>query len=81
MKSTLIRILAIMTLATSISAVAQPKSKASKTNCSNTTTESTVAPDSKTEQRDNGREKSGKERLIEEQDKQWLHDVQNIVAG
>ena len=80
MKSTFMRILAILTLATSISAVAQPESKAKKTNC-NTTSENTTAPDSKTEQNDKDQEKSRKERLIEEQDKQWLHDVQNIVAG
>ena len=81
MKSTLIRILGIMILATSISAFAQPESSAKKTNCSNTTSESTTAPDSKADQMDKDQEKSRKDRLIEEQDKQWLHDVQNLTAG
>jgi len=81
MKSTLIRILGIMILATSISAFALPESKAKKTNCDNTASESTTAPDSKVDQSDNSQEKSRRERLIEEQDKQWLHDVQNLIAG
>ena len=81
MKSTLIRVLGIMILATSVSAFAQPESKAKTTNCYNTTSESTTASDSKVEQTDKDQEKSRKERLIEQQDKQWLHDVQNLVAG
>ena len=81
MKSTLIRILAIMTLATSLSAVAQPANKAKKADCSNASSETATAPDVKADQKDNGREKSKQERMIEEQNKQWLHDVQNIVGG
>ncbi|HEY6968874.1 MAG TPA: hypothetical protein VJA94_06710 [Candidatus Angelobacter sp.] len=84
MKSTLIRVLGIMILTTSISAFAQPDSKPKKTNCESTASASTSAPDSKADQAektDKDQEKSRKDRLIEEQDKQWLHDVQNIVGG
>ena len=81
MKSTLIRILGIMFLATSVSAFAQPESKTNKTNCYNNASESTTASESKADQTDKDQEKSRKERLIQEQDKQWLHDVQNLVAG
>lgn len=86
MKSTFIRMLAVLTLATSISGFGlseKPKS-AVKTSSDNTNSETTPAP-SKTDQTDmqsdDSQEKSQRQRLIEQQEKQWLKDVQNIVAG
>lgn len=90
MKNTLTRILAIMMLATSISGFAlSEKSHAAKDPCANnTSSETATAPSSRDagkadqdqEPSDNSQEKSRKH-LIEQQNKQWLHDVQNIVAG
>ena len=85
MKNFLIRILTIMTLATSISAFAAPEkpAAATKTN-SNAGCETTAAPskaDRSEAQSDESQQKSERKRLIEQQEKQWLHDVQNIVAG
>ena len=86
MKHSLIRILTIMTLASSISAFAgsDKPGDAKKTNSDKTNCEATAAPakaDRSAAQSDEEKEKSERKRLIEEQNKQWLHDVQNIVAG
>ena len=89
MKHSLIRILTIMTLASSISAFAgsnKPadprKTKSDKANCEATVTPSNSSrADQSDAQSDEDKEKSERKRLIEQQNKQWLHDVQNIVAG
>ena len=90
MKSSLIRILTIMTLASSISAFAGSNKPADpkKTNSDKANCEATAAPSNASSkagqsdaQSDEEKEKSERKRLIEQQNKQWLHDVQNIVAG
>jgi hypothetical protein len=90
MKSTLIRIFVVMTLATSISAFAgTKKDHTAKTNCDSGNTEGTSTPspqaadktnrnEAQSEQSDQDQEKSRRQRLIEEQNKQWLHDVQYL---
>ena len=84
MKNSFIRILTIMTLATSISAFAladkasDPKTAKSDTNCETT---AASAKTGRSEAQSDDSQKSEKQRLIEQQEKQWLHDVQNIVAG
>jgi hypothetical protein len=91
-KSTLIRMFAIMTLATSISAFAQPKgSNAAKCSCSNNDSSETVvvAPSTRDAGNadrdyppaDSGRDKSGSQPNIEEQNRQWLHNLQGIYGG
>lgn len=85
MKSNVIRMLAIMTLATSISAFALPEkpATATKTDCCpacETTPASSKAVRSEG-QSDNSQDQSERQRLIREQEKQWLQDVQNNVAG
>ena len=89
MKSTLIRILTIMTLATSISAFALPREKpAANKNCNDANAESTSAPSPRTagnadkdEQPSAAdQEKSERQRLIEKQNKQWLHDLQGMFG-
>ena len=88
MKSTLIRLLSIMTLATSMTAFAFPKNAKNSTNCSVETTSApasqpasrdsqVTAPDTK---QDNDEEKS-RHMKIQQQEQQWLYDVQNTVAG
>jgi len=90
MKNTLTHILAIMTLATSISAFAlsEKPCAAKDTGSNNASSETTTAPSSRDagkayqdqEPLDNNQENPRKN-LIEQQNKQWLHDAQNIVAG
>ena len=90
MKNTLTHILAIMTLATSISAFAMSDKPCSARDNgpNNASSETTTAPSSGDagnayqgqESLGNGQEKYRKN-LIEQQNKQWLHDAQNIVAG
>ena len=81
MKGNLVRILAIMTLASSISAFAKSDepAKKSKNNSKNTNCEATAtvakADQNKADQNLTDEEKARK-RLIEEQEKQWLHDLQ-----
>lgn len=86
MKSTLIRMLAVLTLATSISgfALSEKPKTAAKASSDNTSSETTAAPskaDQTDVQSDDSQEKSQRQRLIEKQEKEWLKDVQNIVAG
>jgi hypothetical protein len=83
MKSTLIHLMSIVTLATSMTAFAAPKKDMKSTNANAATT---CAPSSRDTQvaapeaqSDNDQEKS--HQRIKEQEKQWLHDVQNLVAG
>jgi hypothetical protein len=84
MKSTLINLLSVVTLATSMTAFAAPKKDMNSTNSNAATTcapasrNTQVAPDKG--QPDNDQEKS-RQKKINEQEKQWLHDLQNLVAG
>lgn len=87
MKTTLIRIFAIMTLATSMSAFAmseKPKdagaAKANKANCTETTVSYPVDQPSSNDRSDEDNAKS-RQQKIKEQNKQWLHDLQTISAG
>ena len=80
MKTTLIRIFTIMTLATSISAFGlaekagtDAESKSNHSNCETAAVPARAAGnDAQTEDRQT---KSDRQRLIEEQEKQWLRDV------
>jgi hypothetical protein len=91
MKSTFIRILSIMTLATSISAFAlsekapAPKNTNSNGAKSEATTEAYTRGGRKTgthrAQSNYDQEKSPKEQQIEQQDKQWVHDLMGIYGG
>jgi hypothetical protein len=88
MKSTFIRLMSIMTLATSISAFALPENDKNSSSPTSPSSETTCAPvsrdtqvaDPDTERFDNDQEKS-RQMKIKEQEKQWLHDVQNIIGG
>jgi hypothetical protein len=84
MKSTLIHLLSVVTLATSMTAFAAPKKDMNSTNASAATTCAPASRDTQVAapekaQLDNDQEKS--HQRIKEQEKQWLHDVQNLVAG
>jgi hypothetical protein len=91
MKSSFIRILSIMTLATSISSFAlsekapAPKNTNSNDAKSEATTEAYTrgGPETATHrgQSSYGQEKSPKEQQIEQQDKQWVHDLTGIYGG
>lgn len=90
MKSTFVRILSIMTLATSISAfgLSEKATSVNNTRCNDANAETTKAAETRDArsadqypgQSANSQEKSRKQ-LIEEQEKQWLHDVQYTTAG
>ena len=82
MKNTLIRILAIMTLATSISAfgLSEKASEAKKTHSSNATTTTSYAQDEPKADRSQDKKRS-REQMIQEQNKQWLHDLQGVYGG
>ena len=90
MRSTFIRILSIVTLATSISAfgLSEKASSVKNTSCNDASAETTkarAARDARTaddyqEPSDNSQEKARKQ-MIKDQEKQWLHDVQNIIGG
>jgi hypothetical protein len=80
MKSTLIRVMSIMTLASSMTALALPE-KDNHPNCGSA--EGASSPATATPgkgQSDNGQDKA-REMQIRDQEKQWLHDFQNMVAG
>lgn len=85
MKSTLIRLLSVVTLATSMTAFAAPKKDMTSTNssvaptCAPASRDTQVAAPDKA-QPDNDQEKF-RQMKIKEQEKQWLHDFQNMVAG
>ena len=87
MKNTLIRLLAIMTLAGSMSAFATTnKTKSENTSpaasensaCSCTAEQQAAWVKEQAEQNKNDRER---QRLILEQEKQWEHDLHNITTG
>jgi len=90
MKSNFIRILSIMTLATSISAfgLSEKAPSVSNTSCNEASAETTKAPATRDarsagqnqRQSDDSQEKSRKQ-MIEQQEKEWLHNLQNIIAG
>lgn len=86
MKKNFIRTLTIMTLASAISAFALPEKprKTENTKGHNTPCETTTPILSETQsadhQLDNSTEKS-RQKLIEEQEKQWLYDTRNNDAG
>jgi len=88
MKSTFVRILSVMTLATSISAFGLSEKAVSVKSCNDSSAETTKAPetgdarsaDKYSGQSDPSQEKARKQ-MIEEQEKQWLHDVQYSSAG
>ena len=89
MKNTLIRFLAIMTLAGSMSAfAATEKAKASisenattseETKCACPVDQQKYGVDE--QQQDQNKTNTERQRLIQEQEKQWLQDVQHMTAG
>jgi ribosomal protein L12E/L44/L45/RPP1/RPP2 len=91
MKSTLIRFFAIMTLASSMSGFAltekAPVAKNTKSdNASCATASASYSPDAgmtdmDEAQGDNSQAKSRKQKQVEEQDNQWLHDLLGIYGG
>lgn len=89
MKNTFIRFLAIMTLAGSMSAFASTE-KAKAGACENPATSEETRCACPVDQQKYGldeqqqgqsKTKSERQRLIQEQEKQWLHDIQHITAG
>jgi hypothetical protein len=89
MKNTLIRVLAIMTLAGSMSAfAATEKAKASVSENTATSEETKCACPVEQQkygmdeqQQDQNKVNTERQRLIQEQERQWLQDVQHITAG
>lgn len=91
MKSTLVRFFAIMTLASSMSgfALTEKAPVAKNTNSDKASCETASASygpdawmtDKDEEQSDNSQAKSRKQKQVEEQDKQWLHDLLGIYGG
>ena len=93
MKNIITRALAVALLTTSISAFAAPgNSKSAKsTDPKQTDSDTTLVivvdepnppkTDQDKAQQDQSDEKSGKQKLIEQQDKQWLHNLQGIYGG
>lgn len=91
MKSKMIRVLAIALLTTSMSAFAMPgKPKtANETSTKTSNPDETVViyvvdeptPEQDQVRPDEKQKKSEDQQMIEQQDKEWLHDLQNIVAG
>ena len=82
MKSTLIRILSIMMLATSISAfrLSGKAAKAKNTNCSDATTTAPYTQDERKADQNQEKEKT-REQKIQEQNEQWLHNLQGVYGG
>ena len=86
MKTSLIRLFAIMTLATSMSAFALPaESNAGKNGNCNTASDPKPASanDARGSEQGPGRQddpEKARQKLIEQQDKQWLHDLQGIYG-
>jgi hypothetical protein len=91
MKTTMMRVLAIATLTTSMSAFAlSGNSKtANETNTRNTNSDETIVlyvveqPSSdQNEAQPNQKQKTSEEQQkTEQQDKQWLHDLQGVYGG
>jgi len=82
MKSTLIRILSILTLATSISAfgLAEKASATKNTNCSDATTTAPYTQEERKADQNQEKEKT-REQKIQEQNEQWLHNLQGVYGG
>jgi hypothetical protein len=87
MKISLIHLLTLMTLATSMSAFALPaRSNAARNGNSSTasgTKPASASSDVTGSEKGQGQQDQEKARqqLIEQQDKQWLHDLQGIFGG
>lgn len=86
MKTSLIRLFTIMTLATSMSAFALPtQSNAARNGNCNTASDTRPASannDVSGSEQGQGQqdEEKARQQLIEQQDKQWLHDLQGILG-
>lgn len=80
MKNTLIRLLAIMTLAGSMSAFATTE-KAKSENTSTAASENSTCSCNAEQQTEENKKDREQQRLILEQEKQWEHDLHNISAG
>ena len=80
MKNTLIRIFTVMTLATSMFAMSEKAKEAStsKTNSGETTV---CAPADQKDSHDGMDKGESKSKQIEEQNKNWLHDLQGVYGG
>ena len=91
MKTIMMRVLAMAILTTSMSAFAlSGKSKtANEPNTRNTNSDETVvvyvvdelSPDQNEAQSDQKQKASEEQQKIEQQEKQWLHDLDGLVAG
>ena len=89
MKISLIHLLTLMTLATSMSAFALPEqSNTSRNgNCSTTSDTEPASANSDVSGSEKGQgqgqqdQEKARQQLIEQQDKQWLHDLQGIFGG
>ena len=91
MKISLIHLLTLMTLATSMSAFALPAQSNAVRNGNSSTASDTkpasansdVSGSEKGQGQQDGQQDQDKARqqLIEQQDKQWLHDLQGIFGG
>ena len=82
MKSTIIRVLSVMILASSMTAFALPEKVKNSPCCcctAETTCAATAAAPAKG-QSDHDQDKS-REIKIRDQEKEWLHEIQNIPAG
>lgn len=80
MKSTLIRIFTIMSLATSMFAMSE-KAKDASTNKTHSDETTVCAPADQRNSQGQSDEGDSKSRKIERQNKQWLHDLQGIYGG
>ena len=86
MKTSLIRLFAIMTFATSMSVFALPaQSNAARVeNCSTASDPKPASANSEASGPEKGQEQQDQEKarqqMIEQQDKQWLHDLQGIFG-
>jgi len=86
MKTNLIRVFAIMTLATSISAFALAETNPDKNgNCSATSETKAASANSDAKSSEQGQgpqddQEKARQQLIEKQNKQWLHDLQGIYG-
>jgi hypothetical protein len=87
MKTSLIRLFTVMTLATSMSAFALPaqSNEARNGNCSTASDTEPASANSDVSGSEKGQgqqdQEKARQQLIEQQDKQWLHDLQGIFGG
>jgi hypothetical protein len=87
MKTSLIRLFTVMTLATSMSAFALPaqSNEARNGNCSTASATEPASANSDVSGSEKGQgqqdQEKARQQLIEQQDKQWLHDLQGIFGG